>query len=140
MLQIKLSMNYELLLFDISIWMCMQEYLVFSWLSLFQLAGFKLEVVKTTCAGHAKKLASTVDFSTCPDGTCYLLIFGHFAYTSYPLFLSLIFLFVFFLVGIVCVGGDGIVNEVCLQSFPLWYVLTIIILLFLRCYFIVAHL
>ncbi|KMT11237.1 hypothetical protein BVRB_5g110650 isoform C [Beta vulgaris subsp. vulgaris] len=30
----------------------------------FQLAGFKLEVVKTTCAGHAKKLASTVDFST----------------------------------------------------------------------------
>lgn len=48
---------------------------------IFKLAGFKLEVVKTTCAGHAKKLASTVDFSTCPDG-------------------------------IVCVGGDGIVNEV----------------------------
>ncbi|KAL9225094.1 hypothetical protein vseg_001057 [Gypsophila vaccaria] len=48
---------------------------------IFKLAGFKLEVVKTTCAGHARKLASTVDFSTCPDG-------------------------------IVCVGGDGIVNEV----------------------------
>lgn len=48
---------------------------------IFKLAGFKLEIVKTTCAGHAKKLASTVDFSTCPDG-------------------------------IVCVGGDGIVNEV----------------------------
>ncbi|CAN4108503.1 unnamed protein product [Withania somnifera] len=45
------------------------------------LAGFKLEVVKTTSAGHARKLASTVDFSTCPDG-------------------------------IICVGGDGIVNEV----------------------------
>lgn len=48
---------------------------------IFKLAGFKLEVVKTTSAGHAKKLVSTVDFSTCPDG-------------------------------IVCVGGDGIVNEV----------------------------
>ncbi|KAL8167400.1 hypothetical protein V2J09_008899 [Rumex salicifolius] len=48
---------------------------------IFKLAGFKLEVVKTTSAGHAKELAATVDFSTCPDG-------------------------------IVCVGGDGIVNEV----------------------------
>ncbi|GAB4826045.1 Sphingoid long-chain bases kinase 1 [Ancistrocladus abbreviatus] len=48
---------------------------------IFKLAGFKLEVVKTTSAGHARKLASTIDFSTCPDG-------------------------------IVCVGGDGIVNEV----------------------------
>jgi len=27
-----------------------------------------MEVVKTTSAGHARKLASTVDFSTCPDG------------------------------------------------------------------------
>ncbi|KMS98303.1 hypothetical protein BVRB_4g093710 [Beta vulgaris subsp. vulgaris] len=45
--------------------------------------GFKLEVIKSTWAGHAKILASTVDSSTCPDG-------------------------------IVCVGGDGIVNEVCL--------------------------
>ncbi|XP_073267008.1 sphingoid long-chain bases kinase 1 isoform X3 [Populus alba] len=45
------------------------------------LAGFKLEVVKTTSAGHAKNLASTVDISTCPDG-------------------------------IICVGGDGIINEV----------------------------
>ncbi|XP_074567807.1 sphingoid long-chain bases kinase 1-like [Curcuma longa] len=48
---------------------------------IFKLAGFKMEVVKTTYAGHARNLASTVDFSTCPDG-------------------------------IVCVGGDGIVNEV----------------------------
>ncbi|CAH9123027.1 unnamed protein product [Cuscuta epithymum] len=48
---------------------------------IFKLAGFKLEVVKTTSAGHARQLASTVDFSTCPDG-------------------------------IICVGGDGIVNEV----------------------------
>nr|GMD67596.1 sphingoid long-chain bases kinase 1 [Ipomoea batatas] len=48
---------------------------------IFKLAGFKLEVVKTTSAGHARKLASTVDFSTCPDG-------------------------------IICVGGDGIINEV----------------------------
>ena len=35
-----------------------------------QLAGFKMEVVKTTHAGHAKSLVSTVDFSTCPDGIC----------------------------------------------------------------------
>nr|GLL24887.1 sphingoid long-chain bases kinase 1-like isoform X1 [Ipomoea trifida] len=48
---------------------------------IFKLAGFNMEVVKTTSAGHARKLASTVDFSTCPDG-------------------------------IICVGGDGIVNEV----------------------------
>ncbi|XP_072956309.1 sphingoid long-chain bases kinase 1 [Typha angustifolia] len=48
---------------------------------IFKVAGFKMEVVKTTHAGHAKTIASTVDFSTCPDG-------------------------------IVCVGGDGIVNEV----------------------------
>ncbi|TYH77871.1 hypothetical protein ES332_D04G185500v1 [Gossypium tomentosum] len=46
-----------------------------------KLAGFELEVVKTTSAGHAKKLASTVDISTCPDG-------------------------------IICVGGDGVINEV----------------------------
>ncbi|PON36536.1 Diacylglycerol kinase, catalytic domain containing protein [Parasponia andersonii] len=48
---------------------------------IFKLAGFKLEVVNTTSAGHAKKLASSVDISTCPDG-------------------------------IICVGGDGIINEV----------------------------
>lgn len=48
---------------------------------IFKLAGFRMEVVKTSSAGHARKLASSVDFSTCPDG-------------------------------IICVGGDGIVNEV----------------------------
>ncbi|KAF4366812.1 hypothetical protein G4B88_007331 [Cannabis sativa] len=48
---------------------------------IFKLAGFKLEVVKTTSAGHARTLASTVDISRCPDG-------------------------------IICVGGDGIINEV----------------------------
>ncbi|KAM7270882.1 hypothetical protein ACFE04_030096 [Oxalis oulophora] len=48
---------------------------------IFKLAGFKLEIVNTTSAGHARKLASTVDISTCPDG-------------------------------IICVGGDGIINEV----------------------------
>ncbi|KAF8379861.1 hypothetical protein HHK36_029310 [Tetracentron sinense] len=46
-----------------------------------ELAGFKIEVVKTTSAGHARKFVSSVDFSTCPDG-------------------------------IICVGGDGIINEV----------------------------
>ncbi|XP_042504991.1 sphingoid long-chain bases kinase 1-like isoform X3 [Macadamia integrifolia] len=49
----------------------------------FKLAGFEMEVVKTTHAGHARHLASTVDFSTCPDVSS----------------------------GIICVGGDGIVNE-----------------------------
>ncbi|KAL5977920.1 hypothetical protein ACLOJK_036943 [Asimina triloba] len=48
---------------------------------IFKLAGFKMEVVKTTSAGHARSLATNVDFSTCPDG-------------------------------IICVGGDGLVNEV----------------------------
>ncbi|KAL1545007.1 Sphingoid long-chain bases kinase 1 [Salvia divinorum] len=48
---------------------------------IFKLAGFELEVVKTTSAGHARKLAASVDFTTCPDG-------------------------------IICVGGDGIINEV----------------------------
>ncbi|KAL2491795.1 Sphingoid long-chain bases kinase 1 [Abeliophyllum distichum] len=48
---------------------------------IFKLAGFELEVVKTTSAGHARKLAASVDLSTCPNG-------------------------------IICVGGDGIVNEV----------------------------
>ncbi|KAL3814740.1 hypothetical protein ACJIZ3_016008 [Penstemon smallii] len=48
---------------------------------IFKLAGFQLEVVKTTSAGHARKLAASVDFSTCPEG-------------------------------IICVGGDGIINEV----------------------------
>ncbi|XP_020200395.1 sphingoid long-chain bases kinase 1 [Aegilops tauschii subsp. strangulata] len=48
---------------------------------IFKLAGFHMEVVKTTHAGHAKSLASTFDFGAFPDG-------------------------------IVCVGGDGIVNEV----------------------------
>ncbi|KAG8391113.1 hypothetical protein BUALT_Bualt01G0154200 [Buddleja alternifolia] len=48
---------------------------------IFKLAGFELEIVKTTSAGHARKLAATVDFTTCPDG-------------------------------IICVGGDGIINEV----------------------------
>ncbi|KAL0464258.1 UNVERIFIED_CONTAM: Sphingoid long-chain bases kinase [Sesamum latifolium] len=48
---------------------------------IFKLAGFELEVVKTTSAGHARKLAASVDFSTCPDG-------------------------------IICIGGDGIINEV----------------------------
>ncbi|XP_042503254.1 sphingoid long-chain bases kinase 1-like [Macadamia integrifolia] len=47
----------------------------------FKLAGFKMETVKTTYAGHARDLASTIDFGACPDG-------------------------------IICVGGDGIVNEV----------------------------
>nr|BAH20145.1 AT5G23450 [Arabidopsis thaliana] len=48
---------------------------------IFKLAGIKMEVVKTTKAGHARELASTVDINLCSDG-------------------------------IICVGGDGIINEV----------------------------
>ncbi|GMN65442.1 hypothetical protein TIFTF001_034505 [Ficus carica] len=48
---------------------------------IFKLAGFKLEIVKTTHKDHAFNLAKTVDISSCPDG-------------------------------IICVGGDGIINEV----------------------------
>ncbi|KAL5224723.1 hypothetical protein ABZP36_011362 [Zizania latifolia] len=36
--------------------------------SLLMLAGFHMEVVKTTHAGHAKSLASTFDLNTFPDG------------------------------------------------------------------------
>ncbi|KAG0484829.1 hypothetical protein HPP92_008908 [Vanilla planifolia] len=55
----------------------------FSWKvkPIFELAGFEMEVVNTTAAGHARKLAATVAISSCSDG-------------------------------IICVGGDGIVNEV----------------------------
>jgi hypothetical protein len=42
-----------------------------------QLSGFAMEVVETAYAGHAKELASTVDFSTCPDGNInYIFLFA----------------------------------------------------------------
>lgn len=63
---------------------------LYVWHVLWQLAGFRLEVVKTTSAGHARNLASSVDISTCPDGKiialysehvliifCYHLMFPH---------------------------------------------------------------
>lgn len=70
---------------------------LFSTLTLFllnlQLAGFKLEVVKTTSAGHAKKLASTVDFSTCPDGISFnALVFLLFSFSCLRPCSSLFFL------------------------------------------------
>lgn len=49
--------------------------------STLKLSGFKMEVIETAYAGHAKVLSSTVDLKKFPDG-------------------------------IICVGGDGIVNEV----------------------------
>lgn len=90
-------------------------------LQLWQLAGFKLEVVNTTSAGHARKLASSVDISTCPDGTIpWLIISWHpflFAFVlafwlcSTSLWFNQFVQIVLFS-GIICVGGDGIINEV----------------------------
>lgn len=41
---------------------------------IFKLAGFKMEVVKTKYAGHARELVSTIDFSTCPEGMVHYII------------------------------------------------------------------
>jgi diacylglycerol kinase family enzyme len=73
-----------------------------------QLSGFMMEVVETAYAGHAKVLASTVDLKKFPDGNIYFISFIA-SFHSFPPFnvlSSLLFS------GIVCVGGDGIVNEV----------------------------
>lgn len=35
-----------------------------------------MEVVKTTAAGHARKLAATVDINTCPDGKSRMLFYA----------------------------------------------------------------
>lgn len=87
-----------------------------------------MEIVNTTSAGHAKSLASTVDFSTCPDGMTTSL-YGclreeeekerfFFFFLSCQVTPSGLTLLRFCLVcaGIICVGGDGIVNEVCHSS------------------------
>ena len=41
-----------------------------------------MEVVKTSSAGHARKLASSVDFSTCPDG---ILLIGFLCDNAYDI-------------------------------------------------------
>lgn len=76
-----------------------------------QLAGFELKVVKTTSAGHARKLAADVDFTTCPDGKIWFCVLQQ---LSTPIILLLLTLSPGFslLAGIICVGGDGIINEV----------------------------
>ena len=78
---------------------------------LLQLSGFAMEVVETAYAGHAKVLASTVDLSTCPDGNINCI--SAFA-TAPPFHFSILKCVVF--TGIICVGGDGVVNEVLLAS------------------------
>lgn len=81
-----------------------------------------MEVVKTTHKDHAKTLASTVDINRCPDGTdallydelseCGLLLvlLNYFPYLQslHPEHVYHLFSFP----GIICVGGDGIINEV----------------------------
>lgn len=50
-----------------------------------QLSGFKMEVIETAYAGHAKVLSSTVDLKKFPDGNincvslffCFLSFFGN---------------------------------------------------------------
>lgn len=74
--------------------------------------------MKTTSAGHAKNLASSVDISTCPDGT------GAKLFSDYIMTVRLYKLLSLSKIcgsahhdankfsGIICVGGDGIINEV----------------------------
>lgn len=88
-------------------------------LKLSQLAGIKMEVVKTNKAGHARELASTVDISLCSDG-----IYAWFFTEWYCLHISasdmrnpsyistITYEILVILPGIICVGGDGIINEV----------------------------
>ncbi|KAK6121501.1 hypothetical protein DH2020_044761 [Rehmannia glutinosa] len=78
---------------------------------IFKLAGFQLEVVKTTSAGHARKLAASVDFSTCPDGTFDSCDFKQLLDIVVLIPLTVDSLIVVH-AGIICVGGDGIINEV----------------------------
>lgn len=74
-----------------------------------------MEVVKTNKAGHARELASTVDISLCSDGTnawsitktYQLLICVFSSYIS-----TITYEILIILSGIICVGGDGIINEV----------------------------
>lgn len=65
-----------------------------------------MEVVKTTAAGHARKLAATVDINTCPDGKSRMLFY------ALVFFFECCFSLYDRFTGIVCVGGDGIINEV----------------------------
>jgi hypothetical protein len=45
---------------------------------LVQLSGFKMEVIETSYAGHAKVLSSTVDLKKFPDGNINCLSFSFF--------------------------------------------------------------
>jgi len=89
---------------------------------LVQLSGFKMEVIETAYAGHAKVLSSTVDLQKFPDGNinCVSLFSCSFLFgNQIPFYFTIqdaIFFFLF--TGIICVGGDGIVNEVI--SFPIF--------------------
>ena len=97
---------------------------------LVQLSGFKMEVIETAYAGHAKVLSSTVDLKKFPDGNINCVSFSFFFLAIKFLYISLFKMLFFFLfkkkgvpslffflfTGIICVGGDGIVNEVI--SFP----------------------
>ena len=74
-----------------------------------------MEVVETAYAGHAKVLASTVDLNKCPDGnTSFIFFFLQISIMCHFVSLFNILLFT----GILCVGGDGIVNEV--SSVPMF--------------------
>ena len=68
-----------------------------------------MEVNETAYAGHAKILASTVDLNKCPDGNTNFVFFL-LQISIMCHFVSLFNILLF--TGILCVGGDGIVNEV----------------------------
>jgi len=49
---------------------------------LVQLSGFKMEVIETAYAGHAKVLSSTVDLKKFPDGNINCVSFSFFLFCN----------------------------------------------------------
>lgn len=77
-----------------------------------------MEVVETAYAGHAKVLASTVDLNKFPDGNInFVSFFLQISIICHSIALFNVMCCLLF-TGIICVGGDGIVNEV--RSVPMF--------------------
>jgi len=65
---------------------------------LVQLSSFKMEVIETAYAGHAKVLSSTVDLKKFPDGNINCVSFSFFFLAIKFLYISLFKMLFFFLV------------------------------------------
>lgn len=65
-----------------------------------QLSGFKMEVIETAYAGHAKVLSSTVDLKKFPDGNinCVSLFFVFFLFLAIKFLSISLFKMIFSLV------------------------------------------